>query len=139
MIFRLVNSITVMRKYFRFNTGYFVITLLLLGIEVCIALFVHDNFIRPYIGDLLVVIFMYAFFRSFLDIPVTAAVVGVLLFSYAIEIMQYFQLVRLLGLQQSNLARILLGTSFAWADMIAYTAGALIILLVEKNRRRSKN
>jgi hypothetical protein len=77
----------------------------------------------PYIGDLLVVIFMYAFFRSFLDIPVTAAVVGVLLFSYAIEIMQYFQLVRLLGLQQSNLARILLGTSFAWADMIAYTAG----------------
>jgi hypothetical protein len=128
-----------MRRHFRFNAGYFAITLLLLGIEICIALFAHDNFIRPYIGDLLVVIFMYAFFRSFLDTPVTATVVGVLLFSFAIEIMQYFELVRLLGLEHSSLARVLLGTSFAWADMVAYTAGALIILLVEKNRLRSKN
>jgi hypothetical protein len=127
------------KNAFRFNFSYFVATLLLLGIEVCIALYVHDSFVRPYIGDLLVVIFMYAFFRSFLDIPVTATVVGVLVFSFVIEIMQYFELVRLLGLEHSRLARILLGTSFAWADMIAYTAGALIILLVEKNRRRSKN
>ena len=26
----------------------------LLGVEICIALFVHDNFIRPYLGDVLV-------------------------------------------------------------------------------------
>ena len=34
---------------------YFVIFLLLLIIEVLIALYVHDDFIRPYIGDVLVI------------------------------------------------------------------------------------
>ena len=38
---------------------YFWIFLLLLIIEVLIALFVHDRFVRPYIGDVLVVMVLY--------------------------------------------------------------------------------
>ena len=40
----------------RFNKTYFLLTILLFCTEVIIALFVHDNFIRPYFGDVLVVI-----------------------------------------------------------------------------------
>ena len=42
---------------------YIVATILLLCIEVIIALFVHDNFIRPYVGDILVVVVIYTFIR----------------------------------------------------------------------------
>lgn len=37
--------------------------LLLLCVEVLIALYVHDDFIRPYIGDVLVVGVVYCFLR----------------------------------------------------------------------------
>ena len=35
---------------------------LILAIEVCIALFVHDDFIRPYVGDVLVTVLPFLFF-----------------------------------------------------------------------------
>ena len=44
---------------------YLVATLVLLAIEVLIALFVHDSFVRPYVGDMLVVVVIYAFVRIF--------------------------------------------------------------------------
>ena len=34
-------------------------------VEVCIALFVRDRFIRPYVGDMLVVVLIYTFLRIF--------------------------------------------------------------------------
>ena len=34
--------------------SYFLIFCSLMAVEVCIALFVHDSFIRPYVGDMLV-------------------------------------------------------------------------------------
>ena len=101
-------------------------------IEVLIALYVKDDFIRPYLGDTFVVILMYSFIRSFLNTPVFLTIIGVLLFSYGIEIMQYFKLVDLLGLGDYKLARIVIGTSFAWGDMVAYTAGAVIIWIAER-------
>ncbi|MBV9989064.1 MAG: DUF2809 domain-containing protein [Chitinophagaceae bacterium] len=122
-----------MKNHFRFSLRYFLLVLLLLGTEICIALFVHDSFVRPYIGDLLAVIFVYCGVRSVLRITPSAAAVGALLFAYTLEIMQYFHLVKLLGLENSQFARILLGTSFAWEDMIAYTAGALLVLLIERS------
>ena len=36
--------------------GYAIATVILLLIEVLIAIYVHDAFVRPYIGDVLVVI-----------------------------------------------------------------------------------
>ena len=39
--------------------GYAIATVILLLTEVLIALYVHDAFVRPYIGDVLVVIVIY--------------------------------------------------------------------------------
>jgi uncharacterized membrane protein YfcA len=54
----------------KFNKTYFALAMLIFGIEILIAKFAHDQIIRPYIGDLLVVILIYCFVKSFLDTPV---------------------------------------------------------------------
>jgi nitrogen fixation/metabolism regulation signal transduction histidine kinase len=45
-----------------FNKTYFGFALLLFSIEVVIAFFVDDNIVRPYLGDVFVVILIYCFF-----------------------------------------------------------------------------
>lgn len=118
----------------RFSAFYFIWFVAFFAIEVLIALYVKDAFIRPYLGDTFVVILIYCFIRSFLNLRVWATIIGVLLFSYSVETMQYFNVVELLGLADYKLARIVIGTSFAWGDMLAYTAGAVIIAVVEYYR-----
>jgi len=114
-----------------FNRKYFFIALLLLSIEVLIALFIDDNFIRPYIGDVLVVILIYCFLKAFIKLPVLTTALFVLIFAFSIEILQYFNFVEKLGLEGSQLARTVLGTAFAWIDLIAYTAGIIVVLVTE--------
>ena len=117
---------------FKFNLKYFVLAILLFITEVLIALYMHDAFIRPYGGDVLVGILIYCFVKSFLNTAIVPTAVTVLVFCYAIEIGQYFHYVELLGLQSSKLARIVMGVGFSWIDMLCYTAGMLIVLLVER-------
>ena len=119
---------------FKFSPFYAFSTLLLFITEVLIALFVHDQFIRPYIGDFLVVILIYCFVKSFLNTPVVPTALGVLVFAYTVELLQYFRIVELLGLQHSRAARIIIGSSFEWQDILAYTLGVLAVVLVEKRR-----
>ena len=114
-----------------YNKKYFALAVLIFVIEVLIALFVRDRFVRPYLGDVLVVILIYCFVRSFLNVKVYSLTVCVLLFAFTIELLQYVNYVGYLGLQGSPLARTVMGTSFAWNDMLAYVAGAAIILLFE--------
>jgi len=116
---------------YRFHKTYFILTLVLFLTEVLIAMYVNDNFIRPYFGDFLVVILMYCFLKSFIDSGVSLTVIAVLLFSYLIEVLQYLNFVERIGLGDSEMARTLIGTSFAWMDILAYTTGALAILWLE--------
>ncbi len=48
--------------------------------------------------------------------------------------MQYFNIVEKLGLSNSKLARIIIGTSFAWMDLLVYTIGIIVIVIIEKMR-----
>ena len=68
----------------------------LLMIEVLIAVYVHDDLIRPYVGDMLVVIVVYCFVRIFMPVKCRILPLYVFLFAVGIEILQYFQLVQLL-------------------------------------------
>ncbi|MES2331017.1 MAG: DUF2809 domain-containing protein [Bacteroidota bacterium] len=125
-------------RFFRFNKKYFLLTILLFIIEVLIAVYAHDNFIRPYFGDYLVVMLIYCFWMSFISAPVWIGALITLLFSYAIETLQYFKLVGMLGLQDSKLANTLIGNSFSWNDIVAYTLGVLTILGIEFFFRRPR-
>ena len=93
------------------NKPYLLITILLFVTELLIALYLHDGIIRPYIGDFLVVILIYSFVKAFFNLPILATGIGVLLFSYIIEILQYFHIVKRLGLQHCTIAKIIIGTS----------------------------
>lgn len=116
----------------RFKLSYCILTLLLFSIEIFIALYVHDNFIRPVVGDVLVVILIYCFTSTFIHASVWKTAIAVLLFSYTIEILQYFNFVKILGLQRSALARTVIGTTFAWHDLLAYTTGIILVVCAEK-------
>ena len=108
-------------------------------VEVIIALFVHDRIIRPYVGDFLVVGLIYCFIKGFFEVSVYALSIGVLLFAFSIELLQAINLVQLLGLEDSKTARIILGTSFNWLDMLAYTLGVLTIVLLERISQKTKH
>lgn len=115
----------------KFNSRYFALALLILVVEILIAIYVHDSFIRPYIGDLLVVIFIYCFLKSFVSLSTSNAALYVLLFSYFVEALQYFRIVQILGFQRNNLARIIIGTSFDWKDILMYTIGIVTVVIIE--------
>lgn len=116
----------------QFNRTYFAFTVFLFLLETAIALFVHDNFIRPYFGDFLVVMLLYCFLKSFLNVSVWAAAGLVLLFSFAIETAQYFNMVEKLGLEHYKIAKVVLGNSFARMDLLAYVLGILAVISIEK-------
>lgn len=118
----------------RFDKKSFSIALVIFIIEVLIALYIRDRFVRPYVGDVLVVILVYYFVKAFVALPVWPLAIGTLLFSYLIETLQYFDFVKLIGLGNSKLANIVIGNYFAWEDMLAYTVGVAIILVVERNK-----
>lgn len=123
-----------MSELLKFKPKYLIVAILVFIVEVMIALFVHDRFIRPYIGDVLVVVLIYSFAKSFLNLPVLPVAIGVLLFAFGTEVLQYFNIVERIGLGHSKLARIVIGTSFAWEDFLAYLVGVLFVIMVEKRR-----
>jgi hypothetical protein len=119
----------------KFNKTYFGLTLLILITEIIIALYVRDNIVRPYIGDVLVVILIYCFIKSFFNTKVVPTASFVLLFAFGVETLQYFKIIEILGLQNNSVARIAIGTSFAWMDIACYIVGIAIVLAVEKITR----
>jgi hypothetical protein len=119
----------------KFNRTYFLPALLLFIIEVLIALYFHDRIIRPYVGDMLVVILIYCFWKSFFNTPVIATALGVLSFAFIIELLQHLQIIKHLGLQDSNIARTVIGYSFEWIDVLAYIIGIVLLLIVENLRK----
>lgn len=105
-------------------------------LEVFIALFVRDRFIRPYGGDILVTVLICCFVRIFFPTGVRLLPVWVFLFAAAVEIGQYFDFVSLLGLGSIPFFRILLGSTFSFADILCYGAGCLLFSIAEKPLHR---
>ncbi len=116
---------------FHFNLKYLLLTILTFAVEIFIALFVDDRIVRPFIGDALVVVLIYCFLRIFLNVNYLTAAFGVLLFACLIEILQYFDYVKLLGLENNLVLSVMMGRTFEWLDFAAYFAGFLVIISTE--------
>lgn len=115
----------------RFSRRYFLWAIALFVVEILIALYTHDRIIRPYGGDVLATIWLYCLGRSFLAVRPARVLLAALLLSYLIEGLQYLDLLGYLGWQHWPLMRVVLGSHFAWGDMLAYTLGALAVLAIE--------
>jgi glycopeptide antibiotics resistance protein len=117
---------------------WLVLFLLLFAAEICIALFVHDRFVRPYLGDAFVVVLIYAFVRIFLPRSPKWLVLWVFLFSVVVECLQYIHILQLLHLEQSSLMRVVIGGTFAWGDIACYAAGCLVAFGIDRFVRRAR-
>ena len=115
----------------RVQKHYLLAASLLFLLEIFIAFFVHDKIIRPYAGDFLATIFLYCLARSLLTVAPGKVALGVLLTAYLIEGLQYAGLLSWLGWQYSRVARMVLGSHFSWADLLAYTLGLGLMLGIE--------
>ena len=116
-----------MRKRF----GYGIVTMILLVVEVFIALFVHDSFIRPYVGDVLVVIVIYSFIRILIPQRCKLLPLWIFLFAAGWEVLQLFRIVELLGLGGNRFFRILIGSVFDRKDIVCYAVGCLLLAAYE--------
>lgn len=121
-----------LQRMFCFRKRYLLLTIILFMVEVAIAIFINDSFVRPYVGDFLVVMLVYCFLRSFINASVIKLAFSALLIACLVEAAQYFHAVDRLGLQHNPFARTVIGSSFEWSDVLAYTLGTLALLAVEK-------
>lgn len=115
----------------KINKKYIISFLILFIVEALIALFVHDNFIRPYIGDILVIILMYTFIRGVIDKKIKILPIYLFLFALFVEVMQYFKVIELLNLENNKVASIIMGTSFDIKDILCYFIGSMILIIYE--------
>jgi hypothetical protein len=122
-------SIIYLRMKLTFSLKFLLIFLAIFIIEILIAKYLDDAFIRPFGGDVLVVVLIYAFFRIFLKTNNKKLALGVLIFSFVIEGLQAVHYVNWLGLQDNKFWSIVLGTYFTVYDLLAYFVGYLICLL----------
>ncbi|MBQ3028175.1 MAG: DUF2809 domain-containing protein [Lachnospiraceae bacterium] len=111
--------------------AYFVATVILFGIELLIALFVHDNFIRPYVGDVLVVMLLYTFVRIFWPEGVRLLPLYIFVFAAGVEVLQYFRIAEVLGLSDNRIMSVIIGSVFDWKDVVCYGVGCAVIGVYE--------
>ena len=115
---------------------YLIVFILFMVVETLIALYVHDDFIRPYIGDIIVVIVLYSFVRIFIPEKCRLLPLYIFIFSVAVEVMQYFKIINILGLQNNSFARVIIGSVFDLKDIACYGIGCLILALYEILRKK---
>lgn len=122
----------------RFHSGHAGVAVGLFLVELGIALFVDDNFVRPYLGDVLVIPLVYSFVASGFAIQPVRLGLGVLVFAFAVEFAQYFQIVLRLGLEHNTIARTVIGTAYSPLDFVAYTVGAVLTVTIHQALRRRR-
>lgn len=114
------------------RAAYAVSFAVILIIEILIALFVRDSVIRPYGGDILVTILLCCFVRMIFMEKIPLLPLWVFLFAVTVEVLQYFDIVSILGLGDIKFFAILIGNSFSFVDIICYAVGCVLFYLREK-------
>lgn len=112
--------------------SYILLTILCFLICILIVLLFWDYpTIRGFIGDIVVVFLIFFFIKSFWDFSSWKVALFSTIFAYCIEILQYFQLVKILWLEHNTIARIVLGSTFDIKDLLAYTIGGITTYLID--------
>lgn len=120
----------------RFHKGHFGVAIALFIVELSIALFVDDAFVRPYLGDVLVIPLVYCSVATFFEVRPVLLGVAVFGFACAVELGQHANLIALLGLAENRIARTVLGTSYSTLDLIAYAVGGALTVGVHLGAQR---
>ncbi|QQX75509.1 MULTISPECIES: DUF2809 domain-containing protein [Aequorivita] len=115
---------------FYISTRHILATSILFAAEIAIAYFHFNHFIRGFLGDVLVILLIYCFIKIFIKNHVLQTAVSVLAFAYFVEMLQLFKFAEKLNIH-SEILMTIIGSVFDWRDLIVYTLGFLLILLIE--------
>ncbi len=99
--------------------------------ELFIALFVRDAFIRPYFGDVLVVILLWCAIKTVFPKDRVWLTPAIFVFACAFECTQIIPLIDLLGLGGNPFFEVILGRSFSGLDILCYGSGCLFVFGLE--------
>lgn len=119
----------------KINLKYLAAFSILLIVEIMIAFFVNDAIIRPYIGDVLVIILMYTFIRGIIEKNIKFLPIYLLVFATSVELSQYYHLVNLLHLQNNKVLSTIIGNAFDVKDILCYLIGAIVLVVWEKTEK----
>ena len=125
---------------FAISRWHLLLTMLAFAMEVFIATRLpHVSWVRAYIGDVLVVILLYAMIRSVLRINDYLVLLMVFVFACGIEFAQYFHVAERLGYVRGDVMYTIIGNTFSWGDIVCYAVGCAatgLIVLVSRTLRR---
>ncbi|MGJ8743567.1 DUF2809 domain-containing protein [Polaribacter sp.] len=114
----------------QFKYNYFIYFVLLLITEILIEKYA-TGFVRYTLGDYLCVLLLYTLIKSFLKISTLKAAVFVLVIAYTVELLQLTNLEKMYPTEYAKILRIIIGTSFSFGDLLAYTFGFITLLMLE--------
>ena len=93
----------------------------------------HFKLIPLFIGDILWATMVYFIVRViFISRPIKFVAIISLLFSYAIEFFQLYKAPWIDNIRPTLFGRLVLGATFNWGDLLCYTVGVGIGILVDR-------
>ena len=104
--------------------------------EIYIAAFVTQVFVRSYLGDVFITLLICCFFAAVIPKKIPFLSLFVFIFSVMVEISQYFDLVKLLGLENCKIISVWFGRSFSYYDIVCYAAGCALFFVIDRIMNR---
>ena len=86
---------------------------------------------RHYLGDVLAVILLYAFVRAIFSAPPSNLALKIFAFAAALELVQYFGVVQILGVE-NKILKVIIGGTFDFTDLLCYAVGCVLASAYEK-------
>lgn len=117
----------------KYRLRYVILSLLLFILCVLIVvLFSQNQFIRGFLGDAVIVMLIYTFMQSFSTWNSLKLSIGVTIFAFIIEFLQYLKIIKLLGFEENLFTRIVFGSVFDPLDLMAYALGGVTIYFLDR-------
>lgn len=113
---------------------YIVLFVAGVAIEIIIGKYINDSFIRPYVGDVLVVMVLYCLIRAVVPNGVKLMPLYVFLFAAAVEVLQGAGLSNIPFIAERPVLKIVFGSVFDWKDIACYAVGCAIVWGIEALR-----
>lgn len=114
---------------------YFIITslVMIMGLLSRKFMFIFPKNIAPFIGDMFWAMMVYFGFRFlFPKLSLLKSFNIALIFSFGIEISQLYQANWINSIRKTTIGGLVLGHGFLWMDLISYTIGIIIAVIIDK-------
>lgn len=121
---------------------YFVTTslVMIMGLLSRKFMFIFPKNIAPFIGDMFWAMMVYFGFRFLLPkLALLKSFNIALIFSFAIEISQLYQYDWINTIRKTTIGGLVLGHGFLWMDLISYTIGIIIAVIIDKALSHAKS